>query len=313
MTVVESLVLGLVQGLGEFLPISSSGHLIVVPWLLGWAEHSLAFDVALHLGTLAAVAAAFWRDWVTLLSAGWRGVLTRRPFADPQSRLLWLLAAASVPGGIAGLLLEKWAETIFRSPLLVAGTISAMGILLFFADRGAAEAQGLASTISVRHALLVGCAQALAIVPGVSRSGATISMALFLGYRREEAARFSFLLALPITFGAALHSVPKLLRGTSDFGPLAVGLLAAAISGFVAIRLLLAFVRTRTYLPFVAYRLAFALLIVVVYLLRASAPQAATEVGTSPIPAVEDAASRGGTCGRELADSLALAGTGGLG
>jgi undecaprenyl-diphosphatase len=138
-------------------------------------------------------------------------------------------------------------------------------------------------------------------------------MALFLGYRREEAARFSFLLALPITLGAALHSVPKLLRGTSDFAPLAVGLLAAAISGFVAIRLLLAFVRTRTYLPFVAYRLAFALLVVVVYLLRASVPQVATEVGTSPIPAVEDAASRGGTCGRELAASLALAAAGGLG
>jgi hypothetical protein len=169
-----------------------------------------------------------------------------------------------------------------------------MGILLFFADSGAAKAQGLASTISVRHALLVGCAQALAIVPGVSRSGATISMALFLGYRREEAARFSFLLALPITLGAALHSVPKLLRGTSDFAPLAVGLLAAAISGFVAIRLLLAFVRTRTYLPFVAYRLAFALLVVAVYLFRASVPQAASTMQRSPA-SVGKAAAAGST------------------
>jgi len=273
-TLLESLVLGLVQGLGEFLPISSSGHLIAVPWLLGWPEHGLAFDVALHLGTLAAVAAAFWRDWMALLGAGWRGVVTRRPFADSQSRLLWLLAAASVPGALAGLLLEKSAETVFRSPLLVAGTIAAMGIVLFLADRGAATAQGLSDRISVRDALLVGFAQALAIVPGVSRSGATISMALFLGYRREESARFSFLLALPITLGAALHSVPKLLRSTTDFTPLTVGLVTAAVSGFFAIRLLLALVRTRTYLPFVAYRLAFALLIVVVYLLRTPTPAA---------------------------------------
>lgn len=142
MTAVESVVLGLVQGLGEFLPVSSSGHLIVVPWLLGWAEHGLAFDVALHVGTLVAVVAAFWRDWLALLGAGLRGVATRRPFDDPRSRLLWLLAAASVPGGLAGLLLEKSAETVFRSAPLVAGTMAAMGIVLLVADRRAGRGVG---------------------------------------------------------------------------------------------------------------------------------------------------------------------------
>jgi undecaprenyl-diphosphatase len=268
MTPLESMVLGLVQGLGEFLPISSSGHLIAVPWLLGWSEHGLAFDVALHLGTLVAVVAAFWRDWLAILGAGVRGVVVRRPLEDPRSRLLWLLAAASIPGGVAGLLLEKSAETTFRSPLLVAATMAGMGAVLLLADRCAGKGSGSADGISVRDALLIGCAQALAIIPGVSRSGATISMALFLGFRREEAARFSFLLAMPITVGAALHSVPKLLRDPADLTPLLLGLVTAAVSGFVAIRLLLALVRTRTYRPFVAYRFAFALLVAVVFLLR---------------------------------------------
>jgi undecaprenyl-diphosphatase len=283
-TGVEAVVLGLVQGLGEFLPISSSGHLIAVPWILGWKEHGLAFDVALHLGTLVAVVAAFWRDWARLLGAGLSAVRTRKPCGDPHARLLWLLAAASVPGAVAGLVLEKAAETTFRSPVLVACTLAALGVLLLLADRHAAKGEGRADTVSVRDALLIGCAQALAIVPGVSRSGATITMALFLGMRREEAARFSFLLAMPITVGAALHAVPKLLRTTTDFSPLILGLVAAALSGFVAIRLLLSLVRTRTYLPFVVYRLALAVLILVLALVRGSAPSpaAAAPGGRSP-------------------------------
>ena len=271
MSGLQAFVLGLVQGLGEFLPISSSGHLIVVPWLLGWEDHGLAFDVALHLGTLAAVAFAFAGDWWRLGAAGLRGILRGRPFAEPESRMLWLLAAASFPGAVAGLLLDHWAETTFRSPGLVGLTMAVMGVVLFLADRRAAVGPaGIADAfeVSVRDALLIGLAQALAIVPGVSRSGATISMGLFLGHRREQAARFSFLLALPITFGAAIVKVPRLLRETTGLVPLVIGMATAAVFGFLAIRLLLAYVRTRDYRPFVVYRFAFAILVWAVLLAR---------------------------------------------
>ena len=267
MTGLRALVLGVLQGLGEFLPISSSGHLIVVPWLLGWPDSGLAFDVALHLGTLAAVAFAFWRDWRRLLAAFLRGLWMGRPLADGDARLVWYLALATVPGALAGKLLDEWAETAFRSPGLVALMMALMGVVLWAADRRARSA-GEERGMPLSHALLIGLAQALAIVPGTSRSGTTISMALFLGHRRESAARFSFLLALPITFGAALVKVPHLLASAADLGPVLVGTLAAAVSGFVAIRLLLAYVRTRSYAPFVHYRFAFAALVFVVLLVR---------------------------------------------
>jgi undecaprenyl-diphosphatase len=255
-TLLRAIVLGILQGLGEFLPISSSGHLIVVPWLFGWPDSGLAFDVALHLGTLVAVAAAFWSDWLRLVGAFFRALPAGRVLRDPDSRLLVYLALASVPGALAGLLLEKWAETVFRSAALVATMMALMGCVLWLADRRANR--GASEVVSLRDALLIGCAQALAIVPGTSRSGATIAAALFLGHRREGAARFSFLLALPITAGAALVKVPHLFRDGSDHGPVLAGMLAAAVSGFLAIRLLLAYVRTRNYTPFVAYRLLFA-------------------------------------------------------
>jgi undecaprenyl-diphosphatase len=269
MTTLQAIVLGVVQGLGEFLPISSSGHLVVVPWLLGWPEHGLSFDVALHVGTLAAVLYAFFDDWRRLIGAGLRGVLARRPFADPDSRLLWLLAMASIPGAVAGLLLEDRAESAFRSPALVAAAMALMGLVLFFADRaarGTADVRG----VTVRDALLIGAAQALAIIPGVSRSGATISMALLLGYRREEAARFSFLLATPIVVGAAALK-SRYLFAPGQTTQVLAGMVTAAIFGFASIRFLLAYVRTRDYRPFVYYRLLFAALVAAVLLVRGAA------------------------------------------
>ena len=271
MTLGQAVLLGVVQGLSEFLPISSSGHLIVTPWLLGWPPHSLAFDVALHVGTLVAVLYAFAGDWWRLLGSGLRGALRGRPFAEPEGRLLGLLALASLPGAVAGLLLEDWAETVFRSPALVALTMSLMGVVLFLADRRAPEATPDSpddSPVSLRDGLLIGLAQALALVPGVSRSGATISMALFLGYRRPAAARFSFLLATPITLGAALVKVPHLARSGERMSLVLTGIAVAGVVGFAAIRFLLAYVRTRSYRPFVYYRWLFAALILVVLLVR---------------------------------------------
>ena len=265
MTTGHALALGILQGLGEFLPISSSGHLIVVPWLLGWPEHSLAFDVALHVGTLVAVVVAFFGDWVRLLASAGRGLLRGNPFREPDGRLLGLLAMASVPGAVAGLLLEKWADTVLRSPILVAGAMAVMGGVLLMADRIGGEKR---DGFTVRDALLVGLSQAAAIVPGVSRSGATISMARALGYRREEAARFSFLLATPITFGAAAVKVPKLLGAGVAMGPILVGIAAAAVFGLLSIRGLLKYVRTNDYAPFSYYRFLFAAVVGIVFVLR---------------------------------------------
>jgi undecaprenyl-diphosphatase len=271
MTVGQAILLGIVQGLTEFLPISSSGHLIVVPWLLGWQVQSLAFDVALHIGTLAAVLWAFAGDWWRIGTAALRGLREPRPLQTPAARLLLSIALACVPAVIVGVLLQRWAESAFRSPALVGVTMAVMGALLLVADRRAEHGEGTVATVSYRDALLIGAAQALALVPGVSRSGSTISMALFLRYRREEAARFSFLLSTPITFAAAAREVPALLHTDASLGVVLAGILAAAVVGFAAIKGLLAYVRTRNYLPFVYYRLALAALIAAVLFLRSRA------------------------------------------
>lgn len=265
MTTAHAIWLGILQGLGEFLPISSSGHLIVVPWLLGWPIQSLAFDVALHVGTLVAVLAAFAGDWWRLFAGALRGLAERRFGAE--ARTLALIVVGSVPAGVAGLLLDEWAETVFRAPGLVASTMALMGVVLFVADRRAAAGEGTGGEVTLRDALLIGTAQALALVPGVSRSGATISMALLLGHRRQDAARFSFLLATPITAGAALLKVPHLLDG-ADLSAVLPGMAAAAVVGLLSIKLLLGYVRTRDYRPFAYYRWAFALLVFVVLLVR---------------------------------------------
>lgn len=269
MTSLQALVLGVLQGLGEFLPISSSGHLIVFPWLMGWPPQGLAFDVALHIGTLVAVVGAFARDWWAILGSAWAGLRKGNPFSEPGGALLGRLAVACIPGAVAGLLLDKWAETTFRSPLLVAFNMAVMGLVLLVADGRATPGEGDPVNVSWRDALLIGAAQAAALFPGVSRSGATISMALFLGHRRGEAARFSFLLATPITFGAALLKVPKLMEG-GNHAHILIGMVAAAVVGLLSIRILLAYVRTKDYRPFVYYRWAFALLVVIVYLVRRS-------------------------------------------
>jgi len=266
-SLVEAALLGILQGLGEFLPISRSGHLIAVPWLLGWDEHGLAFDVALHVGTLLAVLYAFAPDWIRMLRASARDLREHRALRSSDARLLGLLALATVPGGVAGLLLDSWAETTFRSPALVASSLALMGVGLGLADRLGRGERTLAG-IPLSHALLIGAAQAVALIPGVSRSGATISAALLLGYRREEAARFSFLLATPITVGAGLLKIPDLASGDASVGAVVAGVVAAGIVGLAAIRWLLRYVRTRSYLPFVVYRLVFAAVIALTLVIR---------------------------------------------
>ena len=267
MSLLQAVILGIVQGAAEFLPISSSGHLIAVPWLLGYAEHSLAFDVALHLGTLVAVAGALIGDWVKMV----RGAFTSlresgNPFASEDGRRLGFLAVASIPGGVFGLLLNDLAESTFRSAALVAVTMSVMGLILWIADSRSTGERSMESW-TLRDALIMGFAQAMALIPGVSRSGATISAARFLGYERDGAARLSFLMALPVTLGAVLVKVPKLFAGGLDTALIA-GIFTAAVVGVLSIRVLFAWVKTRSYLPFVIYRFAFSALILAVWFAR---------------------------------------------
>lgn len=267
MNIFEAIILGVVQGAGEFLPISSSGHLIVVPWLMGWKEHSLAFDVALHLGTLVAVAGALMGDWVKMIQGAFGSLKAHgNPFASEDGRRLGFLAVASIPGGVFGLLLNDLAESTFRSAALVAVTMSVMGLILWVADARSGTARGLEAW-TFRDAMIMGFAQALALVPGVSRSGATISAARFLGYERNVAARLSFLMALPLTLGAVILKVPGMLAGGVE-ASLIAGVLTAAVVGVLSIRVLFAWVRTRSYLPFVIYRFGFSVAVLAVWLLR---------------------------------------------
>jgi len=264
--------MGLVQGLTEFLPISSSGHLIVVPALLGWRDpfiDSLAFSVMLHLATLLALLVYFRRDWLRLIPAGLAAIRDRSLAGDPDRRLAWLIAIATVPAVIAGVLLNDLIETTFREPRLVAVTLVVGAAILWLADRTGRHA-ARETELSFRGAVGIGIAQAAALVPGISRSGISISAGLFLGLTRESAARFSFLMATPITAGAGIWEVRKLLTGATDIavdpGPLLIGMAAALVAGLAAIAFMLRFLRTNPTTIFVAYRIVLAAVIVVAWL-----------------------------------------------
>src|SRR6187401_756678 len=238
---IQAIVMGIVQGLTEFLPISSSGHLIIVPFLMGWNDPfitSLAFSVMLHIGTLAALLVYFRADWVRLVPAGFATIRDRSFRDDPDRRLAWLLVAATIPAAIAGFLLNDWIEANFRDIGPVALTLVAGAVILWLADRWGSLTKGV-EDVTFPLAIGIGAAQALALIPGISRSGISISAARFAGLDREAAARFSFLMATPITAGAALFEVRKLVTGEAgvevSLGPLLVGMLAAFVAGILAI------------------------------------------------------------------------------
>lgn len=255
----QAIVLGAVQGLAEFLPISSSAHLIFVPWLFRWNDPGLVFDVALHLGTLLALLIYYWRDWLSMGASIFNGDRDRR-------HLLLMLIVASLPGALIGVLFEKQAESTFRSPLLIAIALALLGIALWFSDRSAAQTRKLGE-VTFRDALLIGFSQAFAIIPGVSRSGSTITTARILSLERADAANFSFLMATPIIAGAGIFEGRHLLH-EGITGDVAAGFVTAAIFGLIAIVGLIRFVRTRTYEPFAWYRVILAAFVIVVYLMR---------------------------------------------
>jgi undecaprenyl-diphosphatase len=282
MQLIQAVILGVIQGLTEFIPVSSSAHLVIVPWLFGWDDplfRSLGFDVALHLGTLAAIIVFFWKDWVRIIGAWFRSVGQLRIGEDPDRRMAWYILAACVPGAIAGLLFQGRIEELFHpagapiraaAMIAMAAIIALLGALLFVADRLANHARPIGS-MRWKDAILIGLSQALAIFPGVSRSGATITAGLALGLEREAAARFSFLLSAPIIAGAGAKSLYDFARGLGQAGSeaaslplIGVGFIAAAASGFFCIKLLLGFLQKHTAKAFVFYRWALAALVIAI-------------------------------------------------
>jgi len=259
MTVFQAVILGLVQGLAEFLPISSSAHLVLTPWVFGWSDPGLSFDVALHVGTLIAVLWYFRAEWVKLTQSAIALVRTRRADTEEKRRFLYLVVA-TIPAAAGGVLLEEYAETTFRSPALMAVTLMVMGVVLWAVDRYAARDRPL-SALSLRDAVLIGLAQVLALVPGVSRSGSTMTAGRALRLDRQSAAVFSFLMSMPVTAAAALLKVPDLLRTEGITPTLIAGVLSAGISSWLAIAVLLRYISRHSFGVFAVYRLALGALI----------------------------------------------------
>jgi len=270
---VEAIIVGVIQGLTEFIPVSSSAHLELAPWLFGFGSSrvvgTLAFDVFLHLGTLVALIVYFARDWVRLARAWFASIGQRRIGDDPDRRLAWLLIAATIPAGIIGLLLEDVIEATFHggsdaARLAIAGFLVVGAVALWLADRFGSRQRRL-DGVTLPVALVIGLSQAAALMPGISRSGATITAGLALGLTRETAARFSFLLATPITLGAGLYGSRDLFAESltrNEWVAVVVGFAASMLAGLLAIGFLLAWLRRRSVAVFSLYRLAFAAAIV---------------------------------------------------
>ncbi len=276
MPLYQAVLLAVVQALTEFLPISSTAHLILFPWLAGWPEPGLAFDVALHAGTLLAVVLFFLRTWVELLLCGLGMHYPRFASATDvrqNRRMFWYLMAGTVPGAAAGILFEHVIEEHLRRPIPIGIALVAVGLLMWWAESTARLDREIEHT-SLRDSMVIGTAQALALFPGVSRSGITIVAGLWRGMKRETAARFSFLLSAPIIAGAAAKELPKLLRlhraGGMDLPlpTLALGIAASAVVGYVVIAFFLRYLQTRTLKIFIVYRIVFGIVVLLLAFLQ---------------------------------------------
>lgn len=269
MTIIQALILGLVQGATEFLPVSSSAHLVLVPWLLKWESPGLVFDTVLHLGTLLAVIIYFRKDILQII-VGVLNTLKARNLDDPHGKLGWLIVAGTIPAALIGYLFESRFEQLFGSPAIVLGFLFVTGLILFITERISAKIR-LIESLTWKDALLIGLAQAAAIAPGISRSGSTIAAGLALGIKREAATRFSFLLVMPIILGAGILKLKDAFEvgfSGSETTMLLIGFTAAAISGYAAISYLLAFVRKHSLYVFAGYCWAVVLILGIVMILR---------------------------------------------
>ncbi len=267
MDIFQSIVLGIVQGIGEFLPISSSAHLKIVPFLFNWSEHSMAFDVALHVGTLIAVLLFFWKDWFGLLKGAFNKIVYKK--SSFENKMFWYLVIATIPGAIIGKLFEEKIDSIFSNNSniwIIALLLALMGIFIFLGDKYAEKKYKDKDTkfedLSLRQTFLIGISQALAVIPGFSRSGTTILTARLVGASRDAAAKFTFLLSAPIIFGAAVVKVPELLTG-GELLPLLIGIIVSAIVGIASIKFLLNYIKKNDFAIFAYYRVIIAIIILV--------------------------------------------------
>jgi undecaprenyl-diphosphatase len=271
MPIYQAIVLGIIQGLTEFLPVSSSAHLALAPWLFGWKDQGLAFDIAMHFGTLIAVLLYFIRDWIQIVGQAIGLKIGSDPFLRDRPKLLWYLVAASVPAGIAGLLFQKAVETTLRSAYVIGVMAIVIGLVMLLAEFFGAKLKHI-GTLSFMDAMWMGIAQALAIVPGTSRSGITMAAGLFRDLDRPTAARFSFLMSTPIIAGAALKKAWDLHKEGGlpiDMRePVIVGIAVSAVTGAVVIGIFLRYLRTSGLQPFVAYRILFGIAVISLALFR---------------------------------------------
>ena len=269
MPIYQAIILGMVQGLSEFLPISSSGHLLLVPWLAGWQELDpsvkKSFDVALHLGTLVAVVGYFWRDVSTYVVEGTKLVVARKVPPTTNGKLAWLFVLATLPAAAVGALFEDQIDSRLGTPTIIACSLIGFGILLAIADRTLGRRK--VDEFRVKDALLVGVAQALALNPGTSRSGITMTAGRFLGFDRDAAVRISFVMSIPVIFGAVVFKFSEMISDGVPDGllvPMIVGIVTSGLSGWLAVWGTLKIVRTRSFMPFVIYRIVLGVVVLIV-------------------------------------------------
>ena len=274
MEIVVAAILGIVQGLTEFLPVSSTAHLILVPWFLGWKAEGITFDVALHVGTAVAVLTFFFRDWIRLAREMFLGIKEGKLLGNEDRRLAWYLVVGTLPAMVAGLAFEETIESRLRSPLIIVFTLAALGALLLFAEKRGKHTRTI-EKFTWTDSLSIGFSQAIALIPGISRSGITMTTAMFRNSTRTSAARFSFLLSTPVILGAGIlksfslvNAVQNPIAGAAAvrWSVMGVGFLFAAVSGFLCIRFFLKYLQTKSFMPFVIYRFLLAGLVLIYYL-----------------------------------------------
>jgi len=260
MNIIQSIVYGIVQGITEFLPISSTAHLVLIPWFFGWNDPGVAFDVALHLGTAMAVILFFIKDWIILIRAGFT-----KPKSD-NGKLFWFIVIATIPGGLVGVSLDKYMEKL-RSPLIIGVVLIVFGIILYISDKIGKNKIKL-ENIGLLRSIIIGISQVFAVVPGISRSGVTISAGRFAGIERESIAKFTFLLSAPIILGDGLYHAKNLKNVPIDKIPFIIAILTSAIVGALSIKFLLNYLKKRGFGLFVIYRFALGAFVIIFYFIR---------------------------------------------
>jgi len=263
----QTIILGAIQGITEFFPVSSTAHLVLLPWFFSWTDNGLPFNVALHVGSLIAIIYYFWSDWILIIKEFLQSLFSWSFEGRPNGKTGLYLIIATIPGALAGVLFEEYAAGLLRHPLSVAFTLSFFGVVLYFSDRVSKKTRTVGE-MNMLDCIIIGISQAFAIIPGVSRSGITITGAMFRNLNREEAAKFSFLLGAPLIAGAGVFEARHLEYSAVISAPFIAGVLASAVFAFLAIKFLLRFVRKSSYTVFVIYRLALAVLIAFLYLTR---------------------------------------------